>query len=641
MKSKTNTKPLPTNTFTIDGNHIEEVYANKGPKQKRKIAVPWVDKYRPVKLDDIVHQDDTINILKTIVKTGNMPHLLFHGPAGVGKCLAPNTNVLMFNGNLRMAKDVIVGDELMGDDGTVRYVTNINNGRDIMYNVKQQYGDDYIVNSEHIISLKLVLPYIITTYQDRGGWEIMYFENFQMRVVFVTDINNFKFDNSNGKNVKGDICNIPIKNYVGKSILWKKCFKGYKCGELNPIGWNAHYDNAYLDGSYFDFNGSDGITEKYKVASLESRKKFIQGLMKRIDGGDVNYSNKCVFDNVMFIFRSLGYLVDNVGRIVNSDDNTCGIEIEKLDNGEYYGFEITGNRLFLLGDFTVTHNTSSILSIANELFGANKVEERVIELNASDERGINIVRQKIVTLAKTSVSEKDENYTCPPYKIIILDEADAMTVDAQSALRKIMEDNSSITRFCFVCNFINQIIDPIISRCSKFRFKSIGATQMNTKLMHISKCEKMIINEDAINVINYASNGDMRKAITLLQNLNYLGRAIDANDVYKMACIIPKENINNALNVSMSVGDGAYKIGNLVNNIIMDGYPLSNVLTELVMAISNSDKLTDYMKSAICVHICYTELRLNQGADEYMQLLSVFMCIKNISNNLISGYDMI
>lgn len=627
-------------TFTIDGEHIEHTYSKVTPKQKRKIAIPWVDKYRPIKLDDIIHQDDTVNILKTIVKTGNMPHLLFHGPAGVGKCLAPDTNVLMFNGDIKFAKNIIVGDELMGDDGIVRYVTNINNGKDMMYKVKQQYGDDYIVNSEHILSLKLVLPYIITTYNDNNkvGWEIMYFENFQMRVTFVTDINSFNFDNSNGKNIKGDICNIAIKNFVGKSSLWKKCFRGYKCGELNPPIWDKHISNANVDGLYFDIDNDFDITEKYKVSSLDSRKKFIQGLLKKLNGNVFTSNNKKIFDNIMFIFRSLGYLMDN-GKIIDSVDNTYDIEIEKLDIGEYYGFEITGNKLFLLGDFTVTHNTSSILSIANELFGANKVEERVIELNASDERGINIVRNKIVTLAKTSVSEKDDKYTCPPYKIIILDEADAMTVDAQSALRKIMEDNSSITRFCFVCNFINQIIDPIISRCSKFRFKSIGATQMNTKLIHIANCEKMIISNDAIGVINYASNGDMRKAITLLQNLNYLNKPIEALDVYKTACIIPKENINNALNVC--INDGAYKIGNLVNSILMEGYPLNNVLAELVVVISNNNKLNDIMKSTICMHICYTELRLNQGADEYMQLLSVFMCIKNVSNGLVSCYDVI
>src|SRR5690606_13947283 len=118
--------------------------------------------------------------------------------------------------------------------------------------------------------------------------------------------------------------------------------------------------------------------------------------------------------------------------------------------------------------------TSTILAIAMELFGPKKIKDRVIELNASDERGINVVRNKIVTFAKTAIGQSDPKFTCPPYKIIILDEADAMTIEAQSALRKTMEDNSGITRSCFICNYINQIIEPITSRCVKFRFKPLN-----------------------------------------------------------------------------------------------------------------------------------------------------------------------
>src|SRR5207249_3198955 len=146
----------------------------------------------------------------------------------------------------------------------------------------------------------------------------------------------------------------------------------------------------------------------------------------------------------------------------------------------------------------------------------------VIELNASDERGINVVRHKIVTFAKMAVGNADPNYPCPPFKIVILDEADAMTTEAQSALRKIMENSSNITRFCFICNYINQIIEPIASRCMKFRFKPINTISMINKLEVISKKEKLNINKEILKKIVIMSKGDMRRGIMTLQNLKYI-----------------------------------------------------------------------------------------------------------------------
>lgn len=323
-------------------------------------------------------------------------------------------------------------------------------------------------------------------------------------------------------------------------------------------------------------------------------------------------------------------------RPLKIDDVIHQTDIKKL----LKNIVLTGNMQHLLFYGPAgTGKTSSILAIANELFGPNKIDERVIELNASDERGINIVRNKIVTLAKTSVSEKDPNYVCPPFKIIILDEADAMTVEAQSALRKIMEDNSSITRFCFVCNFINQIIGPITSRCAKFRFKPIDLEHMKGRLIHIARREHMDIDDGGIDMVYRSTNGDMRKAITLLQHLNYLGRRIEIIDVCNMACIVPENVLGEIMDICIAKGDGAVKITHLVNKLIMDGYPLTNILEQLIKKIIDCKELTDKMKSVICVHISNTEYRLTGGADEYMQLLSVFMCIKNISNGLESVYD--
>jgi replication factor C subunit 2/4 len=274
--------------------------------------------------------------------------------------------------------------------------------------------------------------------------------------------------------------------------------------------------------------------------------------------------------------------------------------------------------------------TSLILAIAMELFGPKKFSERVIELNASDERGINVVRNKIVSLAKMSVSSRDPDYLCPDYKIIILDEADAMTTEAQSALRKPLEDNSEITRICFICNYINKIIDPIISRCVKVRFKPIDEENMFNRLHFIATNEKMEIEDNAIKTIANITNGDMRKGIMLLQNLSYLDKKIDVNNVLEIANRIPIQKIINVMDICI----GKNKINSikkLADEFIREGYPINTLLSQLIGYIVKNDKLDNKQKSLICYHIANTEKRLIDGGDEYLQLLSAFMCIKCIA----------
>lgn len=285
--------------------------------------------------------------------------------------------------------------------------------------------------------------------------------------------------------------------------------------------------------------------------------------------------------------------------------------------------------------------TSVILALARELFGPNKYNERVIELNASDERGINIVRNKIVNIAKSSVSSKDTSnkYVCPPFKIIILDEADAMTVEAQSALRKIMEDKCSITRFCFICNYINQIIEPINSRCVKFRFKPISEDCIVDKLMYIAKCENLDLPPELFKTINKVSDGDLRKAITLLQNLSYTDtKNINNNTIYNIASIPSFDTINSMISIcikqNINENNSLKEISNIVNTLNNSGYPLSNIVEQILEIIVKHTELTDSMKCKICNYFSKISKRLLDGADEHLQLLNIFMCIKLVSNGI-------
>ncbi|TVY32868.1 Replication factor C subunit, partial [Lachnellula occidentalis] len=149
-----------------------------------------------------------------------------------------------------------------------------------------------------------------------------------------------------------------------------------------------------------------------------------------------------------------------------------------------------------------TGKTSTILALAKELYGPDLVKSRVLELNASDERGISIVREKVKDFARMQLSNPSAayraQYPCPPYKIIILDEADSMTQDAQSALRRTMETYSKITRFCLICNYVTRIIDPLASRCSKFRFKSLDQGNAARRVEEIAVKEGVALEDGAV-----------------------------------------------------------------------------------------------------------------------------------------------
>ena len=169
-----------------------------------------------------------------------------------------------------------------------------------------------------------------------------------------------------------------------------------------------------------------------------------------------------------------------------------------------------------------TGKTSTILALAKELYGPEMFKSRVLELNASDERGISIVREKIKDFARMQLSnpapQHKNSYPCPPFKIIVLDEADSMTQDAQSALRRTMETYSKITRFCLICNYVTRIIDPLASRCSKFRFKMLDQGNAKKRLEEIAENEKVQLEDGAVDTLIKCSEGDLRKAITFLQS---------------------------------------------------------------------------------------------------------------------------
>jgi replication factor C subunit 2/4 len=273
-----------------------------------------------------------------------------------------------------------------------------------------------------------------------------------------------------------------------------------------------------------------------------------------------------------------------------------------------------------------TGKTTTILALAFELFGPNLTNDRVLELNASDERGIDTVRDKIITFAKYAIGSKDEKYLCPPYKIIILDEADTMTLEAQAALRKVMESESHNTRFCFTCNHIEKIIEPIISRCVKFRFKPIDKESMCDRLYAISQIENMKIENNVIEKIYEKSDGDARRAIIMLQNLKYISDSITCDDVNTICGSACDTDLNYIWN--FCINNDISEMFDLLNYITKKCINIQDILIFMKNKIINS-KLSSSIKSSLVCQIGTTEMKLIDRADESLQLLNILCIISN------------
>lgn len=273
-----------------------------------------------------------------------------------------------------------------------------------------------------------------------------------------------------------------------------------------------------------------------------------------------------------------------------------------------------------------TGKTTTALAIAHQLYGPELYKSRVLELNASDERGINVVRTRIKDFAAVAVGTQGRQgsypYPCPPYKIIILDEADSMTEDAQNALRRTMETYSKVTRFFFICNYISRIIEPLASRCAKFRFKPLSEDIMTSRILHICQEEGLNLDSEALSTLSSISQGDLRRAITFLQSAARLfGSSISSKELISVSGVIPKEVVL-ALFAACKSGNFDFA-NNEVNNVIAEGYPVSQMLSQLMDVVVEANDVTDEQKARICGKLGEADKCLVDGADEYLQLMDV------------------
>ncbi len=258
-----------------------------------------------------------------------------------------------------------------------------------------------------------------------------------------------------------------------------------------------------------------------------------------------------------------------------------------------------------------TGKTTAALCLAHDLYGES-YREHLMELNASDERGINVVRETVKTYARIrSIGEI-------PFKIMILDEADNMTRDAQQALRRTMERFTETCRFILIANYSGKIIEPIQSRCAPFRFSYLKREDHDAHLREISNQEGVQLTDAGLDAIYDAFGGDLRRAINSLQAAASLGRSIDDETVYSVIGRANPIDVQTMITTAMK-GDFVGARKQLRDMILKYGVAGSDIIRQIHIEIFRSQLPEDW-KVKLADVVGEIDFRLTQGADEEVQL---------------------
>jgi replication factor C small subunit len=255
--------------------------------------------------------------------------------------------------------------------------------------------------------------------------------------------------------------------------------------------------------------------------------------------------------------------------------------------------------------------TTAAVTLAREFF-KDSWQMNFRELNASDERGIDVVRNQIKQFARTTPLGDAE------FKILFLDEADALTTDAQAALRRTMESYAQTCRFILSCNYSSKIIDPIQSRCAIYRFKPLGEAAVKEEVHRIARKEGLSITKEAMDAIVYIAQGDMRKAINALQGAAIISNKIDDKMVYAITSTARPDEIDDLLKRSLGGDfDGAESV--LAFLLHDRGIAPNELINQCYRAIVKMN-LDRGLKVELIDHLGETDFRLSEGANSDIQM---------------------
>ncbi len=264
--------------------------------------------------------------------------------------------------------------------------------------------------------------------------------------------------------------------------------------------------------------------------------------------------------------------------------------------------------------------TTLALVVAKQLFGENW-RQNVLELNASDERGIDVVRVKVKDFARTKAIGE------VPFKLIYLDESDALTKEAQQALRRTMENYTKTCRFILSCNYSSKIIDPIQSRCAVFRFKPLAEKEVYSLIDKLIISEGLTVNDEVKKALFEVCGGDCRRLENVMQSCAVIKKNLDVELIYSMASVAKPKEVKELLGIA-AAGNFLESRKKLLSLMLDYGLSGLDVIKQIQKEIWNL-KLEDKKKVELVDKCGEVEFRMVEGSDEYVQLESflAFVCL--------------
>lgn len=305
------------------------------------------------------------------------------------------------------------------------------------------------------------------------------------------------------------------------------------------------------------------------------------------------------------------YRPDTLGEVVGQEDI-----IERL---EAFVEEDSIPHLLFTGP-AGTGKTTSAIALAKDLYG-EKWKQNFMETNASDDRGIDVVREKIKNFARTKPVNAD-------YKLIFLDEADALTSDAQQALRRTMEQFSENCRFIMSCNYSSKIIDPIQSRCAVFRFNRLEEDDVKTYIERIAEGEDFEITGEAVDAVLRVAGGDLRRVTNILQTAAIQEDSIEEEDIYTAAASLRPDEVNEVLDMALEgeFMDARDRLSELMIERGLDG---QDVIGSIHRELFDLD-ISDEGKLEVIENLAEYEFRIAEGGTDDIQIEALLAHIASL-----------